>query len=241
MASLFIGISKASGDTKYELYESWLKQVDSSIECIDLSGIQPDEAVQALSRCSALVLSGGTDIDPELYERPDERERCRNIDRGRDKLELALIQRARLIDIPMVAVCRGMQLLNVFLGGTLIVDVPSDKPDALNHQQEEGDAMHPVTIVPQSLLHRSAGVLEETINSAHHQAIDKLSWYLKATAQAPDGIIEAFEWSDQAEKAFLLAVQWHPERLPFKNPLSGKLAQAFVEAARGYVPHHRID
>jgi putative glutamine amidotransferase len=239
MASVVIGISKASGSKAYEMYEPWLQGSDPSVECIDLSQMPPDDAVQALASCSGLLLTDGPDVDPELYEKPEERDRCRDVDRGRDKLELALIQRARLINIPMVAIDRGMQLLNVFLGGTLFIDLASDNPTAVLHDGD--DVPHPVAIVPETLLHHSCGVLEGTVNGSHHQAIDKLSWYLRVAATAPDGGIEALEWNDQTEKPFLMAVQWHPERLAFENPLSGALAASFLSAAKAYVPHHRID
>ncbi len=239
-SQIVIGISKGSGDTKYAQYERWLKAADASIHCLDLSLLPPEEAVRELNRCSALVLTGGSDIDPELYGKPDERAKCKDIDRPRDRFEFALIQRARLINIPILAICRGMQLFNVFLGGTLIVDIATEKPDALVHRNEEGTATHPIAIDPTSLLKTITGADEAIVNSTHHQAVDKLSWYLKPIATASDGIVEAFEWNDQKEKPFLLALQWHPERM-MESPMSTALALSFIAAAKDYFPHHRVD
>jgi putative glutamine amidotransferase len=241
MPSVKIGISKASGNKNYELYEQWLKAADPSVECIDLSLLPAEDAVQALGACAGLVLSGGPDVDPELYEKPEERARCTDLDRGRDKVELALIQRSRLINLPVMAISRGMQLFNVFLGGTLTVDLAIDKPSNIAHGWEDDQAEHALSVIPQSLLHHMTGIDESRVISTHRQGIEKLSWYLKASATAPDGLVEAYEWSDPVEKGFLLGVQWHAERLPFEHPLSGPIAKAFLDAAKAYVPHHRID
>lgn len=241
MYSVTLGISKGSGAPEYHLYKRWIQLLEPLAECVDLSALRPEEAVSTLNRCGGLVLTGGGDIDPDLYERPEERERCVGMDRGRDKFELALLQRARLLNLPTFAIGRGMQLLNAFLGGTLVIDIPLLKPDALRHDGGRQEASHGIIIAEGSLLRNAAAVSEGTVNSAHHQAIDKLSWYLTPTASSSDKIVEAFEWSDQAEKPFLMAVQWHPERLPLENPLSGKLLQGFLDAAKAYVPHHRMD
>ena len=235
MTNFSIGISTGVPSAQGEQYAAWLQSIDPSISCIDLSLSPPDDAVQQLGACRALVLTSGPDIDPDLYEKPEDHALCPETDRARDQFELALIQRARLINLPIFAICRGMQLLNVFLGGTLQVG----KSDGILHNGDEVPE-HPIRIEPSSLLHGIVQTEEITVNTAHHQSIEKLSWYLKSTATAPDGIVEAFEWSDQTEKPFLLAVQWHPERLPHDHPMSGALAKAFLDAAKAYIPHHRV-
>jgi putative glutamine amidotransferase len=241
MDPIMIALSKGSGNKFYELYDLWLKTADPSIECIDLSLLPPEEAVQALNACKGLVLTSGGDVDPDLYDQPEEEDRCRDVDRGRDKLEFALIQRARLINIPILGISRGMHLVNVFLGGTLTVDLAQDKPGTIRHDFEDGVAEHAVAFPVDTLLQKMTGVHESEVISTHHQGIDRLSWYLKPCAMAPDGLIEAFEWGDPTDKGFLLGVQWHPERMPFEAPVSGAVAKAFLEAAKAYVPHHRID
>jgi putative glutamine amidotransferase len=236
MHPISIGISSGHGPAHEEYYTAWLKGIDPAVTCVDLSLAPPNDAVQLLNGCSALVLTSGPDIDPDLYEKPEEKALALKADRARDQFELALIQRARLINLPVFAISRGMQLLNVFLGGTLKIVT---SPDGLEHNRDD-ELEHSITIAPDTLLHSLAGLTEATVNSAHHQSIDKLSWYLKPVAVAPDGVVEAFEWSDQTEKPFLLAVQWHPERLPKEHPMSGKLAEAFLGAAKAYIAHHRV-
>jgi putative glutamine amidotransferase len=241
MEPLKIALSKGEGSHKHELYEQWLKTGDQSVECVDLSLLPPEEAVTALNACKGLVLTGGPDVDPDLYDQPEDEDRCKNVDRARDKLEFALIQRARLINIPILGIGRGMHLVNVFLGGTLTVNLAEDKPGPTNHDAPEEVAEHPLALPADTMLQKMAGVSETSVISTHHQGIDRLSWYLKPCAMAPDGLIEAFEWGDPSDKGFLLGVQWHPERMSFESPMSGPVAKAFLEAAKTYVAHHRID
>lgn len=241
MGPLRIALSKGNGNHLYELYEPWLKTADTSVECVDLSALPPEDAVRALNACQGLVLTGGGDIDPDLYDQPEEEDRCRDVDRGRDTFEFALIQRARLINIPILGIGRGMHLVNAFLGGTLTVDLAQDKPGVIRHEFEDGVAEHAIAFPAEAALQKITGVHESEVISTHHQGIDRLSWYLKPCAVAPDGLVEAFEWGDPTEKGFLLGVQWHPERMPFQAPVSGPIATVFLEAARAYVPHHRIN
>jgi gamma-glutamyl-gamma-aminobutyrate hydrolase PuuD len=140
----------------------------------------------------------------------------------------------RLI-MPVFGVCRGQQILNVALGGTLIIDIPTDHPGKVIHQQEDYlSCFHLVTLVKGSQLHNISKSDTGSVTSNHHQAIEKVAPGLKIVAWTTDSIPEAIEWSDPAGKPFLIAVQWHPERMDAKSPLSMPLMNAILDAARTF-------
>ncbi|HAX41094.1 MAG TPA: peptidase C26 [Solibacterales bacterium] len=171
-----------------------------------------DEA-PVLSEYAGLVLGGGRDVNPRLYGelRLDGTE---DPDTSRDDFELALLGEAIQRKMPVLAICRGMQLLNVHLGGTL-------------HQNVEGHrrVVHEVTIAPESLVARAVGVTQCEVMSRHHQAVKDLARGLSVTAAAPDGTIEAVQMDSHAK---LLAVQWHPEDGFEENPHDRRLFEFFA-------------
>lgn len=165
------------------------------LEAVPISPAQE----RGLDDLSGLVLTGGGDVDPCLYQaEPDNR--TKNISRSRDELEQALIEEAERKDLPILGICRGLQILNVTRGGTL-------------HQHVEGhkETEHNVRLEPRSQVAAFVGTVDYTVNSRHHQAVDRLGSGLIVTARADDGIIEAVE---DPEKSFFVAVQWHPEDRP---------------------------
>jgi putative glutamine amidotransferase len=166
-----------------------------------------------IERLDGLVLSGGADVDPALYgQEPDEN--LQSLEQDRDEWEMALFQAARDRDMPILAICRGFQLVNVALGGTLVQHVELD--EGSGHPQWEVDghtATHQVNVAPNTI----AGSLfppQWPVNSLHHQTLEHLGRGLTISATAPDGVVEAFETSD----GDLLAVQWHPELLAAPDP-----------------------
>ncbi len=174
-------------------------------------------AKATLARVDALLLSGGGDVDPSYYG-DTERHEVRGLSRARDESEIALIKAAREMCIPTLAICRGIQIVNVAFGGTLVQDIRSDWPGALAHDESTRTTrLHSVTLEPDSLAARALQTTELKVNSLHHQAIDKLGEGLRVTGRAPDGIVEAAESTDPAWWA--LCVQWHPEDL-VEEPLS---------------------
>ena len=168
-----------------------------------------DRAGAALEAVRGLVLTGGEDVAPARYGAAPH-PRLGNVDPVRDAAELALIAAARARGLPILAICRGIQILNVALGGTLYQDLDSERPGPVPHNDETG--RHPVHVEAGSLLERTLGTRSASVNSRHHQAIRDLAPGLKAVAWADDGIIEGAEPSD-AKEPWMVAVQWHPEDL----------------------------
>lgn len=171
--------------------------------------LAPDHAAAALTGVRGLVLTGGEDVAPERYGAAPH-PRLGAIDPSRDAAEVALIGAARERRLPILAICRGIQILNVALGGTLYQDLESERPGPVPHSDET--ARHEVRVAAGSLLEHTLGVRSATVNSRHHQAIRDLAPTLKAVAWAEDGVIEAAE-PESARDPWIVAVQWHPEDL----------------------------
>jgi len=137
--------------------------------------------------------------------------------------------------MPVLGICRGAQILNVAFGGTLIADIPTQRPTEIRHWKiGEADSRHPVQVLPATLLWKYTRTEADEVASAHHQAVAELAPVFTVSALSPDGIIEAFEWANPEGRGFLIAVQWHPERMPWENPLSSALAERFVQEAEEY-------
>jgi gamma-glutamyl-gamma-aminobutyrate hydrolase PuuD len=232
-----IAISKGSGSPSYANYATWLHAVDPSIRIVDCQPLSVEEAVAALDACDGLILTGGPDVAPERYEQPDVRPLCQTIDDERDAKEFALVERARDLRLPTLGICRGAQVLNVAYGGTLVADIPSQRPSQEQHGSIDSvDATHDLHVESGSILKYICGVMDSTVNSSHHQAVDHIAQLFTVSARSADGTIEAFEWGDATlgGKPFLLGVQWHPERMAFDMPMSGSIAQHFVHEADAF-------
>lgn len=226
-----IALSKAS-NTVVTNYINWLSAARNDIEIIELAGLPPAEAANALSDADGLLLSGGADVNPAAYMRNDLRPIC-EVDEERDAMEFALIKRARELTMPVLGICRGMQILNVAYGGTLIADIPTQYKTKTQHRSDRDrkiDAQHGVRFETSSYLFESVASATGSVNSAHHQCVETLAPFFKAAAYATDGIVEALEWNEESlpNKPFLFAVQWHPERLSYDNPMSLTIAKRFL-------------
>lgn len=168
--------------------------------------IDPARVGDVIKSAAGLVLTGGEDVHPAAYgEAPHPK--LEETDQARDAVELALFRAARERRLPVLAICRGIQLVNVAMGGTLYQDLPSEHPSPINHVDPKG--RHTLRIEPASGLHRAIGD-PATVNSRHHQAIKQLARGLRPVAWAEDGVIEGAELAN-GDGAWLLAVQWHPE------------------------------
>jgi putative glutamine amidotransferase len=222
--SVAVGIYKNG-----ESFAEWFKQVDSSIEVIDLSLLPEKESVVVLQRCYGFILSGGLDIDPAYYGKPEKASLCL-IDSERDRREWALAMVAIERKIPLLGICRGFQFLNVIYGGTLIADIPTEVASHVAHRIENGQAYHVVSIEQGTILCGLVSTDYAVVNSNHHQAIDRLADPFLVSARSRDQLIEAFEWKEKDNQPFLLAVEWHPERMT--DPLSKRIAEAFIIAVK---------
>ena len=196
----------------------------------------PDDAASMLDGIDGLLLTGGEDVDPAHYGATPHLA-LGEVHARRDAFELALVRAARARRLPTFAICRGIQVANVALGGTLVQDIASEWKNPGRH---DGDwdrdvRVHPVTVQTGSLLARALGDTDVTVNSMHHQAVASLAPGLLAVAHAPDGIIEGAEWT--GDDWWLLAVQWHPEELvgtpePWDRALFAAFARACHSASR---------
>jgi putative glutamine amidotransferase len=203
------------------------------------STICPELLAECVRRCDGVLLTGGDDICPDLYA-PDLsaalRAKVTIEDPERDLRELLLIEELFRQGKPLLAICRGHQMLNVAFGGTLIADIPSQQPSDINHRSMDAkrDLVHEITLVPDSLLAQLTGRVQLGVNSTHHQAVDRVAGPLRVTGRASDGIAEVIELKpdDRAALPFLLSVQFHPERLVDRYPEHGTIFQAFVAACQ---------
>ena len=187
-------------------------------------------AGEILDNCDGLMLSGGTDVDPEIFGEVAHTALGR-VDGPRDPFEITLAREAVRRDMPVLGICRGLQVLNVAMGGTLIQDIPSDVPGAATHEGGENrvEIAHDVAIVPGSKLAELLKTTRVGVNSFHHQAAKRIGEGLIVSATSPaDGIVEALEMPG---RSFVVAVQWHPENFWKASPVFDGLFTGFVEAA----------
>jgi putative glutamine amidotransferase len=204
-------------------------------EPVQISLLQPAAKLARMAKTfDGFVLPGSpADITPSLFgARPHAK--AAKPDLAREKTDFALLSHALPAGKPVLAICYGIQSLNVFCGGSLVQDIPSELPHALTHssRSDKTDAAHEIRIIEGELA-RLAGSTSVSVNSVHHQSIERPGEGLRIAAQAPDGVIEAIEWT--AGPGWALGVQWHPERTP-EDPLARKIFRRLVDkasAARG--------
>ena len=197
-----------------------------------LPPLHPDATEELVGRIDGLLLTGGPDLHPGTYGARPHPE-LGPTEREIDIFELGLIRAAQHCGLPVLAICRGMQALNVARGGTLFQDLPSEFAGALPHRQTDPGRTptHEVRLADGCRLASIAGKSTIHVNSFHHQAIDRLGHGLRAVGWAPDGVIEAVE---DARARFIVGVQWHAESLAEAEPVQADLLGAFVDAAAGW-------
>jgi putative glutamine amidotransferase len=202
------------GMVRLRLNEAYVQAIRAAgLTPLVLPPLPPEELEPVLAAVRGFVLTGGEDVDPAEYgaaslgSTPPHTER--------DKCELALVRLARDRNIPTLAICRGIQVVNVALGGTLVQDIPTELPSKINHDQAENGRramrVHDVFIEPGSKLAGAVGATKVEVNSSHHQALWRVAEGLRVTGTALDGVIEGAEW--QGDYWWMLGVQWHPEEL----------------------------
>ena len=195
----------------------------------------PQLAARILDAVSGLVLTGGEDVDPSLYGAEPHPE-LGPVNCSRDLTELALLAAARERKLPTLAICRGIQVVNVGLGGTLVQDLASQHDGAGVHEldEERDSRVHSVRVDPTSHLANIVGTQSLGVNSIHHQAVDRLGDAMRVSARAEDGVVEGIESDDP--DWWMVGVQWHPEELTTTpEPWDRRLFEAFAEACRARV------
>jgi putative glutamine amidotransferase len=214
--------------------ENWFSLPAEYVDAVRRAGglpvlLPPGEGDLAdwLRIVDALVLPGGGDIDPASYGGTPHAENYK-LDRARDADEIAMARHAVAAEVPMLAICRGLQVLNVAFGGTLIAHVPDAVGERVPHRSpQKKPVRHEVTIEPGARLARVLDATRGVVASWHHQAVDRVADGFDVVARAPDGIVEAME---RPGHPFLLAVQWHPELTAATDPAQQRLFDALVRA-----------
>lgn len=189
------------------------------------------EIEELLDHMHGILLTGGHDVSPALYNEKPLKECAQTIEE-RDRMEMILLKKTLERDMPVLGICRGIQFLNVFTGGTLYQDLPAQRPTKTEHHQSPpyDIPVHEVTIKDDSKLFKLLGKSSIRVNSYHHQAIKDIGEDLKIMAISEDGLIEAVEMPD---KRFVWAVQWHPEFAYKKDDVQRKIFEEFVKSMMG--------
>lgn len=212
-------------------------RLDDYVESVRRAGGEPlvlsnsDDPSDALARVDGLLLTGGLDVDPALYgETPHE---TTEVAEERDRFEVPLTQAALTRDVPLFAICRGVQVLNVAAGGSLVQDIPSAVASDLNHSIDipKDHLAHQVHVRPGTQLAEALGPAAALdtcpVNSRHHQSVARVAPSFVVSAASPDGVVEAIE---RPGAAFCVGVQWHPENFWRTGEFAG-LFGAFIQAA----------
>jgi putative glutamine amidotransferase len=218
-----IGIT--TSETSYSNYPKWIVGNDA-IEIVELSFEKYN--LNSLTDCDGLVLSGGVDIMPENIDYANAPKEFYPI---RDQFEKEVLELALKEKMPILGICRGLQLINMYFGGDLTLDLAEKN---ISHKKGELDKIHTIAVDKNSQFFQIVGQNKGEVNSAHHQAISQLAKGLNIACISADGVIEAIELNELNDQ-FLLAVQWHPERMSDQNSSFTKnIRSAFLEAASNY-------
>jgi putative glutamine amidotransferase len=234
-----IGLTYTGSEQKHNNYIRWLRHEDK----VDVITLSPEtkENKGSIEDCDALVLSGGIDIHPGYYNSDNivYPNKPQQFYEKRDAFEKNLFSVAQQRKMPVLGICRGMQLINCILGGTLQQDLAGKNTVHKAIVDEKGtqfDKVHGLHISKGTILHEISGTERAAANSAHHQGIAGIAGTLQVSAVSDDGIPEALEWKTNTGKAFLLCVQWHPERMQEflleQTPMSAGLRSRFLASLK---------
>ncbi len=228
MRDLVIGLTDCS---KFDIYNSWILEHDLPIKTEKLSW--KDDSFSKINECDGILLTGGEDVHPRFYRKPDWLKYCYtdDINELRDELEWKVLEYTQIHGLPVLGICRGLQITNVFFGGTLIPDIPTWGKFNHSKLQDDSDRIHPVNVDPNSSLFKLLNQEKEFINSNHHQSVEKVGKGLVVSALSDDGVVEALERKNSVNSPYLSLVQWHPERMSNQNsPFVKNIKDAFLQA-----------
>lgn len=229
MKKFTIGVTDCS---KYDRYASWISQ-ESDIEVIKLGYTLNN--LEEIKKCKGILLTGGEDVHPRFYNEPELLKFCYadDVDERRDEFELQVIDYTQKLKLPLLGICRGQQIANVFFGGSLIPDLPSY--GKFNHSKfgEGNDRYHSITIDPNSQIQKITEATLGEINSAHHQSVNRVGDGLVANCFSVEGVIEGLERINSVDHSYLMLIQWHPERMKDQaSPLTKKIKDSFLREVR---------
>ena len=208
-------------------YTTWILSLDSTLRIREFYSIPRDSMNHFLRKCAGIIMTGGEDVNPELYGKPGYKDVCELPDNFRDSIEKVMILFAMTNKRPLLGICRGQQIINAVNGGTLIPDIPSSIPHSVIPHRSKSDSAHLVTALENSWMDFPGESRIHWVNSRHHQSVDRVADGFKIAAMSADGIIESIEIDDSLQHPFVVCVQWHPEGL--RDSLSGVLGHKFLE------------
>jgi putative glutamine amidotransferase len=230
LVALTATTKEIGGMMRVRLNEAYVDAVrEAGLTPLVVPPMTAEELPAIADAVAGIVLTGGEDVAPAHYGARAVAATT-GVHARRDECELALARLAHQRRIPTLAICRGLQLVNVAFGGTLVQDIPTERPSPIRHDQSEQRAsrVHDVHVDADSRLGSIVGAESIQVNSSHHQAIGKVADRIRVSGRAPDGIIESAEWI--ADDWWMIAVQWHPEELTRDGkPWDKALFKAFAD------------
>ena len=229
-----VAVSKCK--SKFDKYLNWLEHFGVKYEVLNYEE-DNKKGMEMLTECSALILTGGTDIYPEIYCDWDTTKTKGTYEPERDGFELNLLGEAIKLGMPVLAICRGSQLVNVYFRGSLIFDIEEIRgisyrkiPEGKEHNEIE------INIYNDTLLHRILGSDTAKVVVSNNQAVERVGEGLMINSRSKEGIAEGIEYSDKEGKNFLLGIQWHPERYSdYDTPVSVKLINTLIEESKKFI------
>lgn len=230
---LIIGITAYCRKCHWDIYANWIKKNDQDIEVLRISN--RDYATLEGGRYDGMLLAGGQDVHPLFYGKPEYYELLKPTEVAwrRDEFELEVIRKTLQLQKPLLGICRGMQIVNVYFGGTLIPDIPSLFHIYTHLTKTRKPTEHIVTVTKNTLLAEIINQQKGEVFSAHHQAVDEIGDGLRVNALAPDQIVEGLEWKNENGKSPIMLLQWHPERMKnLQSNFSTNIREYFLDEVR---------
>jgi putative glutamine amidotransferase len=235
MNRITIGITNCG---RYDNYANWIKDTET-VHLIRLT--YGDDSFSMIDQCDGIVLTGGQDVHPRFFNKLEYmdfyKDSTPDIDEKRDVMELQVLKYSQANNLPLLGICRGLQITNVFFGGTLVMDIPVMGKRNHSKIREGEDRYHSISVTAGSALEKITGKSTGIVNSAHHQSALTIAPNLVVNALSEDGVVEGLERKDFYGNPYLMLVQWHPERMNDQQSVfSLNIRNSFLDAVRAAVP-----